>query len=66
MNKNQRTVIQYLTNTGYDFLSDLVELEGAYDSVPEEVHEAFIDLSDREKIEVIKRSATILLKKETE
>ncbi|GGF86699.1 hypothetical protein [Paenibacillus aceti] len=63
MTKNQRVVVDWLSNTGYDFLSDLVELEGYYDSVPDEVCEAFSDLSGREKIEVVKQSASNLLKK---
>lgn len=65
MNKNQRTVVEWLSNTGRDFLSDLVELEGAFDDVPDDVHDAFLELSDREKIEVVKKSASNLLKKNT-
>lgn len=65
MNKNQKAIVKWLSNTGQNFLSDLVELEGAYDSVPEEVQEAFAELSDREKIEAVKKSASNLLRKET-
>lgn len=63
MNKDQCVVVNWLSNTGQNFLSDLVELEGSYDGVPDEVIEAFIGLSEREKIEVIKRSAINLLAK---
>jgi len=62
MTKNQKIVVDYLSNTGHDFLSDLAELEGAYDSIPDEVHEAFSELSDKQKIEVVRNSASNLLK----
>ncbi|WP_090811242.1 hypothetical protein [Paenibacillus sp. 276b] len=61
MNKNQLIVIKWLSNTGQNFLSDIVELEGAFDCVPGDVAEAFASLSDREKIEVIQKAANNLL-----
>lgn len=61
MNKNQLVVIKWLSTTGHNFLSDIVELEGDFESVPEDVAEAFATLSDREKIEVIQKAANNLL-----
>ncbi|MCZ1268250.1 MULTISPECIES: hypothetical protein [Paenibacillus] len=61
MSKNQLVVIKWLSTTGQNFLSDIVELEGAFDGVPEDVAEAFATLSDREKIEVIQKAANNLL-----
>lgn len=65
MNENQKIVVKWLSNTGLNFLSDLVELEGAYDGVPDNVHAAYLALSDREVVEVIKESASNLLAKTT-
>ncbi|NRG47433.1 hypothetical protein CWS20_22715 [Cytobacillus horneckiae] len=62
MEKNQQIVIDYLINTGNDFLSDIVELEGTYESIPTIVSIAFEALTEKEKIEVIKESASYLLK----
>jgi len=66
MNKNQQTVVEWLCNTGLNFMSDLVELEGAYEGVPDNVLESWEEISDREKIEVVKKSASNLLKKSKE
>lgn len=58
LNKNQRIIVDWLSNTGQDYMSDLAELEGAFDSVPEEVHEAFLALSAIQKIEMVKKAAS--------
>jgi hypothetical protein len=63
MTDDQQTVIDWLSNSEYDFMSNLVELEGAYESVPDDVVEAFAALSDAEQIEAIKEAAANLLAK---
>lgn len=63
MNKNQKIVCDWFLNNGMDFLSAIVELEGVYESIPNEVAEAFSELTDKEIIEVIKKSANNTLKR---
>lgn len=63
MNENQKIVIKWLSNTGQNFICDLAELEGAYDSVPNEVLEAFAELSYKEQLEVVKKSVSKVISK---
>lgn len=68
MNKNQRIVVEWLTDSKLNYMDNLAELQGGFDdseTIPEEVSEAYEKLSYSEKIEVIKKSATNLLKKVT-
>lgn len=61
MKESQTIIIDWLVSTGNDFLGSIAELEGSFESLPEEVYEAFEGLSDKEKIQVIKESAERLL-----
>lgn len=64
MNENQKIVIRWLSNTGQNYINDLVELEGGYDSVPDEVCNAFVELSYKEQLEVVQKSVSkVLLRK---
>ncbi len=65
MNKNQKIVVKWLTNSESNFLDNLHELEGDFDlseTIPSEVSTAYGELSYVEKIEVVKKSASHLLK----
>lgn len=61
MNKRQKIVVEWLSNTGVNFMSALIELEQDYDSVPNEVCQSFKVLSDREKVEVVNKSSANIL-----
>ncbi|MDU0330502.1 hypothetical protein RW092_09830 [Paenibacillus sp. 3LSP] len=63
MNKYQRLVVKWFCETGQNFISDIAELEGGFDGVPDEVFDAFGKLSYKEQIEVIKEAANKLLSK---
>ncbi|MFS8189501.1 hypothetical protein ACMG4J_22595 [Rossellomorea marisflavi] len=63
MNKNQRIVVDWFLFNDTGFLSSIVELEGCFESVPNEVIEAFEELTEKEQVEVIKKSAHSLLKR---
>lgn len=68
MTKNQRIVVEWLTNSELNYMDNLHELEEGFDeseTIPEEVSEAYEELSYVEKIEAIKKSSTNLLKKVT-
>ena len=66
MNKNQKIVCDWFINNGMDFLSAIVELEGVYESIPNEVAEAFSELTDKEIMEEKpKHDPPIKLGKET-
>lgn len=64
MKKNQQIVIDwFLNNETETFLPAIVELEGFYESIPDEVADAFEKLNNRERIKVIRKSASKLLKR---
>ena len=65
MKKNQRIVVDWFLNTETEFLWAIVELEGSYESIPDEVADAFEKLTDKEKVEVIQKSASRILKRMT-
>jgi len=68
MNKNQRIVTEWLTNSEFNYMDNLHELEegfGESETIPQEVSEAYQALSYVEKIEIVKKSASNLLKKVT-
>ncbi|WP_028547214.1 hypothetical protein [Paenibacillus taiwanensis] len=65
MNKNQRIVVEWLTNCNLNFMDNLVELEGSFDdsgTIPEEVREAYDGFTYVQKLEVVKKSASNLHK----
>lgn len=63
MTKDQQAVVEWLDNSEYDFMGNLVELEGAYESVPDDVAEAFQKLTDVEQLEAVREAAGNLLAK---
>lgn len=68
MNKNQRIVVEWLTNSELNYMHNLVELEEGFDeseTIPTEVSDSYEQLSDVEKLEVVKKSASNLLKRVT-
>jgi len=65
MKKNQRIVVKWLTESDLNFIDNIHELEAGFDeseTIPDEVSEAYEELSYTEKIEVIKKSASNILK----
>ncbi|MEK5183335.1 hypothetical protein [Paenibacillus sp. FSL P4-0288] len=65
MNKNQKIVVEWLSNSQLNFMDNLVELDGCFESIPDDVGCAYEELSEKEKIEVVKKSASNLLAKTT-
>lgn len=66
MTKNQRIVVEWLINSELNYMDNLHELEGSFDeseTIPEEVREAYDGFTDVQKLEVVKKSASDLLKK---
>lgn len=63
MNKDQKVCIDWLVNTDGDYLMNLIEMEGCYQSVPDKVCDSFAKLSSKERIEVVYKSAKSVLKK---
>ncbi|MFY0516416.1 hypothetical protein ACOMCU_01105 [Lysinibacillus sp. UGB7] len=61
MNDNQLIVLKWMIKT-VNFQDMLIELDGAFESVPNEVCEAYENISQKEKIEVIHKATGILLK----
>jgi hypothetical protein len=53
MKNNQLIVIDWLVNTGNNFITDIIELDGNYEGIPIGILNAFNDLTDDEKLEVI-------------
>ncbi|MEF7566028.1 hypothetical protein V4V35_23845 [Bacillus infantis] len=62
MKKNQRVIVDWFSSNDMDFLSAIIELEGSFENIPTEVADAFEKLTAKEKVEVIKKSASNLLK----
>lgn len=60
MNDNQIIVLKWMINS-VNFQDMLIELEGAYESVPNEICEAYESINQKEKIEVIHKATGILL-----
>lgn len=58
---DKQTCINWLSKADGDFTSNLVELEGYFQSVPDEVCVAFERLSSRGRIEVIYESSNNVL-----
>lgn len=68
MNKNQSIVVEWLTNSELNYMHNLVELEEGFDeseTIPTEVSDSYEQLSEVEKLEVVKKSASNLLKRVT-
>ncbi|MCA1066092.1 hypothetical protein QTG56_25620 (plasmid) [Rossellomorea sp. AcN35-11] len=63
MKKMQRIVVDWISNSNMEFVSAIIELEGSFEGIPNEVADAFEELSEKERIEVIKKSASTLLKR---
>lgn len=63
MKNNQLIIVEWFLKNEMEFLSSIVELEGSFESIPDEVADAFEELTDKEKVEVIKKSASSLLKR---
>ncbi|MBG9693238.1 hypothetical protein ABD91_21095 [Lysinibacillus sphaericus] len=61
MNDNQLIVLKWMVRTD-NFQDMLIELDGAFKSVPNEVCEAYENISQKEKIEVMHKATGILLK----
>lgn len=61
MNDYQLIVLKWMINSG-NFQDMLIELEGAFESVPNEVCEAYENINQKEKIEVFHKATEILLK----
>lgn len=60
---DKRTCIDWLSNADGDFTSNLVELEGFFQSVPDEVCDAFERINGRDRVEVIYESSKKVLNK---
>lgn len=60
MNDNQLIVLKWMVRT-VNFQDMLIELDGAFESVPNEVCEAYENISQKEKIEVMHKATGILL-----
>lgn len=65
MNKKQKIVLDWLSSSELNFIDNLIEMEGSFESVPDEVLDAYMELSDIQRIEVVKESASNLLSKAT-
>lgn len=61
MNDNQLIVLKWMIKS-VNFQDMLIELDGAFESVPIEVYEAYENINQKEKIEVIHKATGILLK----
>ncbi|WP_338754260.1 hypothetical protein [Bacillus sp. FJAT-52991] len=61
MTNDQLVVVDWLSSTKGDFLVNLIELEGSYPSVPDDVLDAYERLTVKEILEAIKESANNLL-----
>lgn len=60
MNDNQRIVLKWMTESG-TFQDAIIELEGEYESIPDAVYEAYDNINQKEKLEVIHKATEILL-----
>lgn len=58
---DKQTCVNWLSKAEGDFTANLVELEGYFQSVPDEVCEAFERLNSRGRIEVIYESSKKVL-----
>ncbi|MCA1066076.1 hypothetical protein QTG56_25700 (plasmid) [Rossellomorea sp. AcN35-11] len=63
MKKNQRIVVEWILNSNMEYLAAIIELEGSFESIPDEVAYAFEELTEKETVEVIKKSAHLYLKR---
>ncbi|HGQ2848715.1 TPA: hypothetical protein ACLZEB_001182 [Streptococcus pneumoniae] len=60
MNDNQLKVLKWMTESG-TFQDAIIELEGEYESIPDAVYEAYDNINQKEKLEVIHKATEILL-----
>lgn len=60
MNDNQLIVLKWMTESG-TFQDAIIELEGEYESIPDAVYEAYDNINQKEKLEVIHKATEILL-----
>lgn len=58
MNHHIQTCVDWLTTADGDFTANLIELEGFFQSVPDEVSDAFAELTSDERVEVIYRASS--------
>lgn len=56
---NKKACVDWLSKAEGDFTSNLVELEGYFQSVPDEVCNAFERLDSKGRVEVIYRASSI-------
>lgn len=62
MNGNQIYCVTWLSNAEGDFISNIIELEGGYQSVPDDVIDAFEKLNQKQRSVVIYKAAEIIVK----
>lgn len=53
-----KTCVDWLTTAEGDFTDNLIELAGFFQSVPDEVNDAFAELTSDERVEVIYQASS--------